>query len=129
MTLRFPPYIELYLIRGPCLIGELAGKATCDFQKKSGGKYYTFDVSNMEELIGSGLLLSVIHQVCVTQTRYPRIPSHAIVTDKYIPPAGFPYGPSCNCVNASGVIEKVLHIIGSMCMWFKQSSTCYLLKV
>ena len=65
-------YIDLYLIHGP-LGGPKARleswRAICDFQKESEGflrsiGISTFGVSHMKELVGSGLPLPVVHQVC-----------------------------------------------------------------
>ena len=71
-------YINLYLIHGPCPIGEEGNLWLPEgIRRSSTQKYFTFDVSHMEESIGSGLSLPVIHQVYMP--RYPRI--HACYSD------------------------------------------------
>ena len=119
------PYIDLYLIHGPCPIGELEGNLLLPEEiGRSTQKYCTSDVSHMEEQLGSGLPLLVIHQVCMT--RHPKM--HAIVTDKFIRPAGLICIPSWSVLKlwcpqkSTSYHWKYVHVVQT------KFYTCYLLK-
>ena len=121
-------YIDLYLIHGPCPIGELEGNLWLpEGIGRSTQKYSTFGVSHMEELIGSGLPLPVIHQVCMM--RYPRI--HVCYSDWQIyPPAGLICIPSWSVLKlwcsqkVTSYHWKYVHVPVVQAEFY----TCYLLK-